>query len=117
MNLSVINYPNLASLSCDVDTLTIPLGGRRVTGGLPNMVNYNLRALEGSPCDTITAINEIKLEGEIQIYPNPASAFIEIKTNTAETYFYTLQNILGEEIESGMINKNKTKYTLINLLK
>lgn len=77
MNLCVINSPNELGLACDLDTSVIWLGGKRAFIGLPNMPNYNLGALAGSECDTLSvSIEKIKNQKEISIYPNPSSGFI-----------------------------------------
>lgn len=99
-NLSVINEPNALGAACDFDTNTVSLGTNRVIFGLPNMPNYSLGALTGSPCDTLTAIQETETpNGEIKIYPNPASSFIKIQyQNTAAIKSITTTNYLGEKI-------------------
>jgi hypothetical protein len=44
------------------------------SGGVPNFPNYRLGALAGSPCDTLTSINEqAAQEQTIKVFPNPAS--------------------------------------------
>ncbi len=59
--------------------------------GLPNMPNYNLGALVGSECDTLS-INDttdvVEVMGEenpIYLYPNPASDKIFISGNYDKT--------------------------------
>ncbi|MFN0275226.1 MAG: T9SS type A sorting domain-containing protein [Chitinophagales bacterium] len=106
MNLSVINNPNEAGLACDVDTATVWLGGARSITGLPNMPNYNLGALAGSPCDTITALQEAENKNSIDVYPNPAKNYFYITTNLTETVYYTLQNSLGQTISEGSFSQN-----------
>lgn len=85
-HLCVINNPNEVGLACDFDTLTIDLNSKRTLLGLPNMVNYNLGALTGSPCDTITSasVYEIENKNEFMIYPNPANDFISIQSKLSD---------------------------------
>lgn len=102
-NLYVINFPTLEGLDCDLDTLSVSLGGLSLSpwSGLPNMPNYNLGPLAGSDCDTLVAINESPLPSGIKIYPNPASDHIFIEGGAAITSGVIdlhLYNLLGEEV-------------------
>ncbi len=54
-NLTVIENPNVYGVGCNIQPYSFYLNGMRCMGGLPNMVNYNLGALIGSPCDTIVS--------------------------------------------------------------
>lgn len=114
-NLSVINSPNEQYPFCDFDTNTISLGDRRVITGLPNMPNYNLGALEGSPCDTLVAINNDYIEDiSVMIYPNPAEDFIRLELAKTEIIksIKTI-NYLGEEIELAFDENLKARVTNI----
>ena len=53
-NLSVINQPNMPGQLCDLQPFSFNLGGYRTYWELPNNPNYNLWALAGSVCDTLT---------------------------------------------------------------
>lgn len=53
-NLSVIVNPNDSSLLCNIQPYTISLDANNCFFGLPNMPHYNLGALSGSECDTIS---------------------------------------------------------------
>ncbi len=71
-NLTVIENPNVYGVGCNIQPYSFYLNGMRCMGGLPNMVNYNLGALIGSPCDTIVTclanqqtINTSVCEGEV----------------------------------------------------
>ncbi|HAD12830.1 MAG TPA: hypothetical protein DCF33_10385 [Saprospirales bacterium] len=99
-NLSVINNPGEAGLSCDFDALIISLEGTRVTFGLPNMPNYNLGALAGSPCDTLLAIDPAdQVTFEIKAYPNPARETLKIAYSPAgKILAIKTFNYLGEEL-------------------
>ena len=104
-NLSVINFPDNYYLDSDFDTATISLGGESSFSGLPNMPNYNLGALEGSPCDTLSVgiNNATAMEAEIKIYPNPVTDFIYIKSEIEQKYYYTIKNIFSEKLLSGVL--------------
>lgn len=100
-NLCVINNPNELFPLCDFDTNTISLGERRVIGGLPNLPNYNLGALIGSECDTITTnIPNISNINFFKISPNPASNEIYIKSNNfeSESFNISIINALGAQV-------------------
>ena len=82
MNLSVINRPDLFGHACDLDTLTVSLGGNRVLFGLPNTVNYALGPLEGSDCDTLgssTAVPETASIPQWQITPTVSTGWYSFK--------------------------------------
>lgn len=78
--LHVINNPDEQGTNCNFQYNGQPcITGN--TGNLPNMVNYKLGALTGSPCDTLTGLNEIERaekERTIKVFPNPATDFITV---------------------------------------
>ena len=104
-SLSVINNPNEEGVACNFDTLTVYLGGHTQTLSLPNMPNYNLGALAGSPCDTLgVEINNLENKHEINIYPNPTSNFITVSGLHSDIeYSLEIFNVLGERMYA--INK------------
>ncbi|HNR49106.1 MAG TPA: hypothetical protein PKN14_07635, partial [Bacteroidia bacterium] len=53
-NLGVINFPDSAGVACDFQPFSFYLGGKRTYVGLPNNPDYNLDAVMGSPCDTLS---------------------------------------------------------------
>ena len=56
MNLSVINNPNNLGTACGYAPFSFYLGGKRTYYGLPNNPDYDMPALAGSPCDTLTGL-------------------------------------------------------------
>jgi hypothetical protein len=80
MNLSVINEPDNLGAACNYQPFSFYLGGKRTYYGLPNNPNYDLGALAGSVCDTITGIAPSPLENPdsyregVRLYPNPANS-------------------------------------------
>ena len=56
MNLSVINQPDSLGAACDFQPYSFYLGGTRTYWGLPNNPDYDLGALVGSGCDTLTSL-------------------------------------------------------------
>ena len=71
MNLSVINQPDSLGIACDFQPYSFYLGGKRTYLGLPNNPDYELGALTGSICDTLTSVKEITEQNVINIFPNP----------------------------------------------
>ena len=78
MNLGVINEPDNIGAACNYQPFSFYLGGKRTYYGLPNNPNYDLGALAGSVCDTITGIAPFPLENPdsyregVTVMPNPA---------------------------------------------
>ena len=60
MYLSVINNPNNLGTACNYASFSFCLGGKRTYYGLPNNPDYDMPALTGSPCDTLTGIANIE---------------------------------------------------------
>ena len=56
--------------------------------------------------DQSLSTNEFELENSIKLFPNPSSEFIEISGLT-ENEKYSIYNILGSEIENGIISNNE----------
>ena len=104
-NLSVINNPDLEGILSNFDTATIYLGGNISFAGLPNMPNYRLGALAGSPCDTITAIHDLEIKNEFTLYPNPANSYIIITSQSGnysniKVEIYHASGILVKEVKN-----------------
>jgi hypothetical protein len=71
MNLGVINSPDSLGTACDFQPYSFYLGGKRTYWGLPNNPDYELGALTGSICDTLTSVHELSEQNQINIFPNP----------------------------------------------
>ncbi|MEI2759851.1 MAG: T9SS type A sorting domain-containing protein [Bacteroidia bacterium] len=79
MNLSVINQPDSLGAACDFQPYSFYLGGKRTYLGLPNNPDYELEAVAGSVCDTLTGIAPSPLErGGVRIFPNPANSTLYV---------------------------------------
>lgn len=75
----VINYPDMKGAACGFVQHGIHLPS--VCIGIPNFPNYRLGALPGSPCDTISGLNETERaakEKQIKVFPNPATDMVTI---------------------------------------
>ncbi|MFZ1611926.1 MAG: T9SS type A sorting domain-containing protein [Chitinophagales bacterium] len=115
MNLCVINNPNELGLACDVDTNTIYLGGERTLAGLPNMPNYNLGALAGSGCDTLTSVIQSIENNHIQFYPNPAYEYIIISGEINPNDIIKIYSADGRVVLHEKINTTNTKVDISTL--
>ena len=104
MYLGVIENPNVPGTACNWNPYGFYLGGQRCYAGLPNNPNYELGALVGSGCDTLTGIGSTptlpKREGVLKVWPNPARDEVwfnlvddDLKIETVEVV-----NVLGEVV-------------------
>ena len=83
-NLSVINYPDSLGTACDFQPFSFYLGGGRTYWGLPNITNYQLGPLVGSPCDTLTVgltENDEKNDVFFQAWYNPEWNMIHVNAS------------------------------------
>ena len=98
MNLSVINEPDSLGAACNYQPFSFYLGGKRTYYSLPNNPNYELGALIGSVCDTITGIAPSpSLErGEVRIFPNPVNTVLTITGLKADDNTLTVYDGTGK---------------------
>ncbi len=82
----VIESPNSPGLACNVmqHALRLPF----VNAGVPNMPNYRLGALAGSPCDTLI-MNSVQQPAKdlapLRVFPNPAQTHFTIASSSPAT--------------------------------
>ena len=108
MNLSVINDPDVLGQGCNFSLFSFYLGGKRTYWGLPNNPDYELGALWGSACDSLTnGLNEPE-ESELTIYPNPFKDEIAIHSLYPITEALTIQDELGKIVFKERFTENKT---------
>ncbi len=113
-NLSVINSPDSLGSACNYQPFSFYLGGKRTYAGLPNNPNYDLGAVVGSVCDSLTvSVGEVPNPpfGFCKLYPNPGSSVInylcQFNKSGKEELF--IQNALGEIIiHQQLLNVNTT---------
>ncbi len=77
--IGVIINPNTQGSACNFNDTAINLP--TFIDGLPYYPNYRLGALPGSPCDTLTGLNELAREEKekiLKLYPNPTTNFVTI---------------------------------------
>jgi Secretion system C-terminal sorting domain len=74
----------------------------------PNMINYELGALAGSPCDTIK--HAFSFFKEWIISPNPTQSFIEVQipVQGAESLQIIIYNSLGQKVQESLYNIDYT---------
>ncbi len=87
-------------LSCEFapHSLVLPYFNNNV----PNLPNYDLGPLEGSPCDTFFNSTPIvsEDEGNFRLVPNPAKEWLNIIYNTKVDSQFTLYDINGKQVAS-----------------
>lgn len=78
IELNVIASPDNPGLACDVQQHSLNMGSFNVHS-LPNHINYNLKQLSGSPCDTLgVGIYEHDFEIYFSAYPNPSNGSFKV---------------------------------------
>jgi hypothetical protein len=82
--LHFIEFPEVKGVGCNLKFNQLYLGGRRAISGMPNMPNYNLGPLVGSPCDTLALgrVQALDVASQLSLYPVPADRFLRIRTTT-----------------------------------
>ena len=99
-NLGVINNPDVVGSGCNFAPFSFYLGGKRTYYGLPNNPNYSLGPLVGSPCDTLTGIQEVAQKNKtikLHIAPNPVTKtlYFNAEQVRGRTAHITIQNAMG----------------------
>lgn len=92
----VINQPDEEGIACEVlqNFNGIKLPTDNVS--LPNLPNYDLGALPGSPCDTLTGIADLGFSiADLRVQPNPASDWLNIVYRTNEDAVFELFDLYG----------------------
>ena len=119
MNLSVINQPDSLGTACDFQPFSFYLGGKRTYYGLPNNPNYDLGALTGSVCDTITGVAPSPLENPDsyweggRLYPNPAKEKVrfEYSEPVSENSQIEVYDNLGVMVKKIILTKGSISTT------
>ncbi|MBL0339589.1 MAG: T9SS type A sorting domain-containing protein [Bacteroidetes bacterium] len=115
LNLSVINYPDSAGSACDFSPFSFYLGGNETYWGLPNNPEYDLGALDGSPCDTLVGIQQIPntVPPALHVYYHPTweKAFINAEHLKGHSGKLMLYNLQGQMIYEEQIKIQNGYYT------
>ena len=68
---------------------------------------YGMTKVEGIILNIIptpTAVNEFSLQQPLEVYPNPVSDVLYLKNLPCETVQYSIVNVLGQEVMTGLSN-------------
>jgi hypothetical protein len=105
MHLSVINSPDSLGAACDFQPYSFYLGGRRSFGGLPNIPDYSLLAVEGGCVVSVEEVGNSK--NDFVLFPNPASDELNIAVKSShELILLKVFNVFGKEVlSSAFINQ------------
>ena len=121
MYLGVINNPNVKGVGCNFNNFGFYLGGKRTYWGLPNNPDYELGALQGSGCDTLSALKQDPevAKNNLFVYPNPAKDFVTIAFSKAvrTTCNIRLFNVLNKEVFRQNFVQQKVTVPIANLAK
>ena len=100
LDLHEIDYPDSAGTACNVNLHNIHLPCFNL-GTVPVHPNYYLGRLVGSPCDSLTSINDLALHDfKFSIFPNPSNGNFKIVYLLPQNKSGTLQifDITGKEV-------------------
>jgi Secretion system C-terminal sorting domain len=111
-----INNPNQQSQDCSFiqRNITIPTFNAFT---LPNFPNFRLGTLSNSMCDTLTVSSQQAVldTQRIHIFPNPTSDILTITiSNNTTALQYKLYDVMGREVQSGMIESPIDLKTIAN---
>ena len=115
MYLASIDSPNVKGTGCSYNPYSIYLGSKRCYFGLPNNPDYELGALQGSGCDTLTALKQDPeiVKNNLFVYPNPAKDFVFIKCTGSITYEIT--DVAGKQYKQGNSDLEGNAVVSINI--
>ncbi len=112
-NLCVINQPNNLGASCDFQTYSFYLGGKRTYNSLPNNPDYEMGPLIGSGCDSLVEVQSIKYEEqrqELHVFYHPGwqVAFVNAEGLKGKKYSLHVYDLTGREVfkEEGKLSSS-----------
>ena len=117
MNLSVINDPDVVGTGCNFSLYSFNLGGKRTYWGLPNNPDYELGALWGSVCDSLTnGVHEINNEEDnFNVFPNPAKNILYISQSNNELIkSINIFNSIGQKQKVEYLLYKNREYEAVN---
>ena len=117
MNLSVINDPDVQGQGCNFSLFSFNLGGKRTYWGLPNNPDYELGALWGSVCDSLTnGVHELNNEEEnFNVFPNPAKNILYIaQSNNELIKSINIFNTIGQKQKVEYLLYKNRDYEAVN---
>ncbi len=99
--LHVINDPDVGGIGCNVVQNQVTLPSFNALS-LPNSFNYDLGAVIGSLCDSLSnGISDLSIEHSISISPNPATDYywINYDTKVFEVFLFEVFDVNGQLVE------------------
>jgi hypothetical protein len=97
--LNVLNSPDSLGFDCDFEPHSYVLP--QYNNSIPTFPNYDLGALDGSPCDTIVNIPtglQPPNSASFRISPNPATTWLNIVYETSADGLFELFDINGKRV-------------------
>ncbi len=115
MYIATVDSPNIIGSGCSYNPYSFYLGGARCYFGLPNNPDYELGALQGSGCDTLTALKQDPeiAKNNLFVYPNPAKDFVFIRCKGKTKV--ELRNIAGVVLQKHEFDYNYDEEVLLSL--
>ncbi|MCB0703952.1 MAG: T9SS type A sorting domain-containing protein [Saprospiraceae bacterium] len=114
--LNVIDNPNEKGVACHFIQHEFLLPDQNYIG-LPNMSNYRLGRLEGSPCDSLYLAPEYPtcLENQLEVFPNPFQKELHIRFNDClpGLFDFVLYDVLGRVVWRASFEGGSFEYPLI----
>jgi hypothetical protein len=99
-NLDYITYPDSLGTACGYCSNCFSLQGNGISElGLPNMPNYNLGALVGSPCDTLTTNINNQASINNGSTSSPTSQLFVFYHSGWQTAFINAKELRGKKVE------------------
>lgn len=98
---NVIKSPDSLGLSCDFQPHSFNLTFPEYNHNLPSFPNYDLGALEGSPCDTIIDVItgiDIRSKYQYRVSPNPVHDYLNIVYESNVDVLFELFDINGNRV-------------------
>lgn len=100
-HLDIIEYPDSVGAACNYIVNGFNLGNHYAQGALPNMPYYGLGRWVGSPCDTITSIENPDpiIEG-LSIFPNPTKGIFSVRLNNVNDKVseINVHDVIGKKV-------------------
>ncbi len=120
MYLATIDSPNVIGAGCHFNPYGFYLGGKRSYWGLPNNPDYEMGALMGSPCDTLTGLTpnpSPQERGTLEVFPNPANNTITvvIEKTVLLNAKITITDAPGKIIQEQEVMQNQTQINITSL--
>jgi hypothetical protein len=116
-NLSIINSPDSLGIACDFQPAALFIGNtpHYLLGGLPNIPNYELGKLIGSPCDTLfnALVDATPENATLNIYPNPFTNSFAIRIGGIKSaQRVEILDVLGRVAYAASVSSQQVVYTV-----